>query len=204
MGGGTVPSTTYTQTDIIGTGATANEHVSSVCTALPTESGSGTDISLNKLQPLKHKLGYLGLFIVNSSCHKEGLALLWKEVGVQAMGGGTVPSTTYTQTGIDGTGATANEHVSSVCTALPTESGSGTDISTNKLQPLKHKLGYLGLFIVNSSCHKGGLALLWKEANTGDQLLFVRPWLLLVAAVSRFIHGCCCSSELRSPFMAGS
>nr|GMC71400.1 adenine phosphoribosyltransferase 5-like isoform X2 [Ipomoea batatas] len=50
-------------------------------------------------------------------------------VGVQAMGGGTVPSTTYTQTDIHGTGATANEHVSSVCTALPTESGSGTDIS---------------------------------------------------------------------------
>nr|GMD81026.1 uncharacterized protein LOC109167502 [Ipomoea batatas] len=79
------------------------------------------------------------------------------------MDGGTVPSTTYTQTDIHGTGATANEHVSSVCTALLTESGSGTDISPNKLQPLKHKLGYLGLFIVNSSGHKGGLALLWKE-----------------------------------------
>nr|GMC77707.1 uncharacterized protein LOC109173053 [Ipomoea batatas] len=49
-------------------------------------------------------------------------------VGVHAMGGGTVPSTTYTQTDIHGTGATTNEHVSSVCTALPTESGSGTDI----------------------------------------------------------------------------
>lgn len=48
MGGGTVPSTTYTQTDIHGTGATANEHVSSVCTALPTESGSGTDISMQQ------------------------------------------------------------------------------------------------------------------------------------------------------------
>nr|GLL44966.1 hypothetical protein Itr_chr13CG17060 [Ipomoea trifida] len=48
MGGGTVPSTTYTQTDIHGTGATANEHVSSVCTTLPTESGSGTDISMQQ------------------------------------------------------------------------------------------------------------------------------------------------------------
>nr|GMC71278.1 hypothetical protein Iba_chr03bCG1270 [Ipomoea batatas] len=75
------------------------------------------------MNDLEH--AYAALEIDDEGIHPETNLL----VGVHAMGGGTVPSTTYTQTDIHGTGATANEHVSSVCTALPTESGSGTDIS---------------------------------------------------------------------------
>nr|GLL44968.1 uncharacterized protein LOC109184133 isoform X1 [Ipomoea trifida] len=281
MGGGTVPCTTYTQTDIHGTGATANEHVSSVCTALPIESGSGTDISMqqanveglvvcdqkrpNKLQPLKHKLGYLGLFIVNSSGHKGGLALLWKEENQPAdriiwtaedkgkytvrscyrILQGTMPESYQplyfsepkwsrqcwdTIGDIDyWNGQTFLEWMESnflkfsnsklcllisVCWKI--WEARNEKLWNHTVVPAHAILGGAQAFLyqwleVNCSANlpipATDQVIKWEkppDANTGDQLLFVRPWLLLVAAVSRFIHGCYCSSELRSPFMAGS
>ncbi|XP_031099776.1 uncharacterized protein LOC116003973 [Ipomoea triloba] len=38
-----------------------------------------------------------------------------------------------------------------------------TFAGTNKLSPIKTKLGFHGLFCVNNEGHSGGLALLWKE-----------------------------------------
>lgn len=34
---------------------------------------------------------------------------------------------------------------------------------TNKLQPIKHKLGFKGLFVVDNVGHNGSLTLLWND-----------------------------------------
>ncbi|XP_031124299.1 uncharacterized protein LOC116026992 [Ipomoea triloba] len=43
-----------------------------------------------------------------------------------------------------------------------------TFVGLRRLQPIKQRLGYAGLFSVDSIGHRGGLALLWKEGTEVD------------------------------------
>lgn len=40
-----------------------------------------------------------------------------------------------------------------------------TFVNYNRLQPIKIKMGYHGLFVVDNMGHSGGLALMWKEGT---------------------------------------